>query len=442
MLVNRNTSEAYWNSYRLLEKQLIRISHSIYFDDEQIDVYSSELADIINSACIKIESLAKDIYENHIFPFQIDLDITPISFKGSPSKFNEKWTREKWKYDYNCLVEIDKKFSLGKKRVQLKIERFHFSKYGRMLLPFSNISVEKCEGGKWEHHTNEGIWSPPSNKLENVDWCKSYQDIKHNYIQSIPKHGTVKNAIMVLAAFYLLAIYNTCLPSRYFDWDYKSEKYELDFGSELFTCGMCNYTLPPFIIDSDYIEYKKTMEQARQNSPHKEILEQQDILGDIEGLPFLLVLTDESFKKVKELVSSYCMSKNIEKFDISPYEKKKGNATSEGMELYLKIRRYIRPPYHPSDICVAFNAGLNEVYEHREEYFDYEKSKYEKKTKEVLSILKIGDFVDAKFQINTVVSNGEVKEIDEHTIKLDVNINGKQMILIEPIANIIYIKKL
>ena len=95
MLVNRNTSEAYWNSYRLLEKQLIRISHSIYFDDEQIDVYSSELADIINSACIKIESLAKDIYENHIFPFQIDLDITPISFKGSPSKFNEKWIREK-----------------------------------------------------------------------------------------------------------------------------------------------------------------------------------------------------------------------------------------------------------------------------------------------------------------------------------------------------------
>ena len=41
MLVNRNTSEAYWNSYRLLEKQLIRISHSIYFDDEQIYAFTT-----------------------------------------------------------------------------------------------------------------------------------------------------------------------------------------------------------------------------------------------------------------------------------------------------------------------------------------------------------------------------------------------------------------
>lgn len=33
------TSEAYWNSYRLLEQQLIKLSHSICFDDEQIGVY-------------------------------------------------------------------------------------------------------------------------------------------------------------------------------------------------------------------------------------------------------------------------------------------------------------------------------------------------------------------------------------------------------------------
>lgn len=67
MFHNGNTHEAYWNSYRLLESQLLRLSHSIYFDDNQINVYSSELADIINCACIKIESLAKDIYEEHIW---------------------------------------------------------------------------------------------------------------------------------------------------------------------------------------------------------------------------------------------------------------------------------------------------------------------------------------------------------------------------------------
>ena len=44
-------------------EMFIRLSHSICFDDNQINVYSPELADIINSACNKIESLAKDIYE-------------------------------------------------------------------------------------------------------------------------------------------------------------------------------------------------------------------------------------------------------------------------------------------------------------------------------------------------------------------------------------------
>ena len=106
MFLGKNQHEAYWNSYRLLESQLLRLSHSICFDDNQINVYSSELADIINSACIKIESLAKDIYEDHIWPFQEDKDEVPPSNTSKNFK-PEKWTRENWKFDYNCLVEID-----------------------------------------------------------------------------------------------------------------------------------------------------------------------------------------------------------------------------------------------------------------------------------------------------------------------------------------------
>ena len=137
MFLRKNNHEAYWNSYRLLESQLLRLSHSICFDDEQVNVYSSELADIINSACVKIESLAKDIYEEHIWPFQMDSDIVPPSCeskKFKPEKWTqEKWTRDKWKFDYNCLSEIDNRFALSKKRVELKTERFHFLKYGKQL---------------------------------------------------------------------------------------------------------------------------------------------------------------------------------------------------------------------------------------------------------------------------------------------------------------------
>ena len=223
-----NSHEAYWNSYRLLESQLLRLSHSICFDDNQIHVYSSELADIINSACIKIESLAKDIYEEHIWPFQEDNDRIPECFakgkyKRSADKFDsEKWTRDK--YDYHCLVEIDREFSLGKKQIELRLGRFNFRKYGSTIFPFGNISLSDCRGGLWEYSERD-IWHKDAHRLKSVDWCKSYQAIKHNYIQSIPEHGTIENAIMVLAAFYLLAVYDACLPYRQFEMEDKADNY-------------------------------------------------------------------------------------------------------------------------------------------------------------------------------------------------------------------------
>lgn len=133
MFLLNNMNEAYWNSYRLLESQLLRLSHSVCFDDNQVNVYSPELADIVNSACIKIESLAKDIYEDHIWPFQMDAGIIPPSYNGKQFKI-EKWTRDNWKFDHNCLIEIDRRFALSKKRIELKAERFLFHKYGSTLL--------------------------------------------------------------------------------------------------------------------------------------------------------------------------------------------------------------------------------------------------------------------------------------------------------------------
>ena len=446
-LTSKRTDEAYWNSYKLLEKQLIKLSHSICFDDEQIEVYSSEIADIINSACIKIESLAKDIYEEHIYPFQIDNNIIPNSYtdgknKRPASSFNaDKWSRDKWKYDYNCLVEIDKKFSIRKKIVEIKLEKFNFLKYGSFILPFYNISLNDCNGGIWEH-SDRDLFKYDSKKFIDVNWCKSYQEIKHNYIQSIKNHGTIKNAIMVLSAFYLLAIYNSCLPAKYFEWDYKTDKYELDFGSELFSCGICNHTIPPFIIDSEHIKWQEKQKEAEEKSPLKERYEQQNILSDMEGMPFFIVLSEEAFTETRNLVSEYCASMGIEKFDIAPYKGKNGLNLDAGSILYSKIKRLINPPYHPSNIRIAFNNGWDGVYNiDLMQGLDYEKSKYKNRTEKLLLELKIGDIITAQLALNDFVSRAEVKEISEHTIKLSIKGN-KEYTLSEPKGNIIYIKKL
>ena len=440
--------EAYWNSYRLLESQLLRLSHSIRFDDHQIHVYSSELADIINSACIKIESLAKDIYEEHIWPFQDDNGMVPKCFtdgyqKKSADKFNsEKWTRVQWKYDYHCLVEIDRAFSLSKKRIELRLEKFNFQKYGRTILPFGNVSLNHCEGGYWQYSERD-IWHPDTHMLKAVNWCKSYQAIKHNYIQSISKHGTIENAIMVLAAFYLLAVYNSCLPQRQFRMEDKVDNYSLNFGSELFSCEMCNCTIPPCIIDSDYEKWEKE-NRSREKDPARQIIfSEQELINDIEGLPFLVTLNAETYCKVNRMVEEYCAPRGLEYFDIAPYERENGLATTDaGTLLYLNLKKYIMAPYHRQNICISFNIGKKDIYKGLlANSFDYEKSKYKNRTKAVLAELKVGDVVDAKFEIEVEVSGGKVVEIDEFTISIAVQVDGVSKTLVNPKVNIIYIRK-
>lgn len=444
MFLRKNTHEAYWNSFRLLENQLLRLSHSISFDDDQINVYSSELADIINSACIKIESLAKDIYEEHIWPFQFDHDIVPPS--STAKKFQpEKWVRDKWKFDYHCLIEIDHKFSLSNKRIELKTERFHFSKYGSTILPFGNITANHCNGGYWEH-TDRSAWRMDMHKLQAVDWCKSYQAIKHNYIQSIPEHGTIKNAIMVLSAFYLLAVYYSCLPSRQFKVEDKNGRIQLDFGSKLFSCGMCNYTVPPCIINSKREKQEAAQTKSAIYYAHRELFDEQELLNDLEGFPFLITLNKDVCTEVNSLVAQYCSPRGLDKFDIAPYQAKKDvkvSAMDAGDILYLNLKKYIMAPYSRSHICITFNTGTEQVYDSLfVDHFEYEKSKYKKKTAATLAALQIGDIVNAKFIVDDNLEKAEIVKITEHAIDLSVKIDGTSHITSQPKSNLIYIQKL
>ena len=443
MFLLNHMNEAYWNSYRLLEHQLLRLSHSICFDDNQVNVYSSELSDIVNSACIKIESLAKDIYEDHIWPFQMDAGIIPPSYSGKKFK-PEKWARDNWKFDYDCLIEIDQTFALSKKRIELKTERFLFHKYSSTLLPFGALSKEKQRGGYWEY-SERNPWKMDTHKLQLVSWLESYQAIKHNYIQSIPEHGTVKNAIMSLAAFYLLAVFHSCLPSRQFEVEDKNGRIQLDFGSELFSCGMCNYTIPPCIINGRRIKRESEQTKSDMYHAHRELYEEQKLLNDIEGFPFLITLSKDVCTEVNSLVSQYCLPRGLEKFDIAPHQAKKDVKVSEmdaGDILYLNLKKYILAPYQQRNICLSFNTGTERVYDSLYlEHLEYEKSKYHNQTVATLVALQIDDIVDARFVFDKAVTNAKVVKITEHCIDLSVQIDGVEHITSDPKDNIIYIRK-
>ena len=56
-----DTPLLYNQSYRSLEKEVLNLSYDILFDDSQLSVYSTHIADIIISACIDIEAIVKQL---------------------------------------------------------------------------------------------------------------------------------------------------------------------------------------------------------------------------------------------------------------------------------------------------------------------------------------------------------------------------------------------
>ena len=77
----------YWMSYIKFEQRVIELSHIISFDDNQMSVYSNEIADLILSVMSKVESVLKDIYERNIYPYEFD---NQIAEQYSDSYFSKK----------------------------------------------------------------------------------------------------------------------------------------------------------------------------------------------------------------------------------------------------------------------------------------------------------------------------------------------------------------
>ena len=54
-------SQIYFQIYQKIEEEVLELASAIHFVDENLDVYSIKIADLIVRISIEIESLAKDI---------------------------------------------------------------------------------------------------------------------------------------------------------------------------------------------------------------------------------------------------------------------------------------------------------------------------------------------------------------------------------------------
>lgn len=188
-------TQLYWNTYKRLEKELIALSESIHFDDQQLGVYSSHIADLLVRTSIEIESLAKTLY-----------------YDNGGDK-----TIQKPHFDTICLKFLNEKWKLEKKHIFVTSDHFYLSNPNNTeLTPLRDSDKKGPEASGWE---------------------QAYQAVKHDRINNL-KQGNLVNLLHALGALYILNTYyrNSNMPSVA---DKDASNIDWSLGSDVFSVKIC-----------------------------------------------------------------------------------------------------------------------------------------------------------------------------------------------------------
>ncbi|RHT74962.1 MULTISPECIES: hypothetical protein [unclassified Clostridium] len=177
-----NNVSIYFPVYKKIEKEIQELASAIYFCDEQKNVFSLDIADLIVRCLVEIESIAKDIY-------RIENEVEP----DNPGECF-KWMEQNW--------------NISKKKVVVISPFFHFDEM-KSFFPFDY-----------------------KNKSEE-DYYSTYNAIKHDRVKNISK-ATLYTLVRALGALYILNIYFKNDRIQLKDDNYAAHV-DRTFGSEIFS---------------------------------------------------------------------------------------------------------------------------------------------------------------------------------------------------------------
>lgn len=161
---------SYWPVYKNLEDETLEVAKYIQFDDDQLDVYSMKIADLLVRCAVEIESLSKELYWSN----------------GGQKQYDLNGNERKLYFDTDCIKLLNDLWGLCGKQIFVTSSSFYFCKEeNRILMPLKN-----------------------SNKRGGAKWNKAYQAVKHDRKNCL-KQGNIKNLLSALGALYILNIYYT-----------------------------------------------------------------------------------------------------------------------------------------------------------------------------------------------------------------------------------------
>lgn len=143
------------SNYQRYEQHFLEISHHVCIDDNQLNVYSDELADLIVNTVSSVESCSKYLHE-YLFKQQESSSIEAEAKNIRPFKPDESFEKQ-------ALSVLEQKWQLSKKQVIISAESIHLSEKYRTITPFNFLDTN-YEDTKDIEGTND-ISAPVSNSL-------------------------------------------------------------------------------------------------------------------------------------------------------------------------------------------------------------------------------------------------------------------------------------
>lgn len=225
-------------NYMQIEKQIVELSYQISFDDENLssNVHSLKIANLILECANQVESIAKDLYFEN----------------------GGHGARDKVYYDHDCLFKLLNDWKLQNRIVTLTLNSSSITKKEfKYYMPFSHTLkkalVVDNNGGKSKE------------KRPSYPWNKSYQALKHDYINSIEKHATLNNLLLISSMLYLLICYQSFGKIKMTERKPELKNEESYFySSELFSLETINFATLESVLDFD--NYNQHLQNKIENS--------------------------------------------------------------------------------------------------------------------------------------------------------------------------------
>lgn len=213
--------------YKNLEEELINLSKYIQINDDQLDVYSMHIADLIVRCAMEIEALSKELYW----------------LNGGQQVFDKEGKKRDLFFDTDCINLLNSLWGICDKEILVSSENFYFEQS-------ENIQIKPLR---------------KANVRSGALWNKSYQAVKHDRIKCL-KHGNIKSLIHALGALYILNLYYIDKDIDLGTTNTPMQSFDSRMGSRLFSATVADATINvkmgadefADVFENDFIEQSKS----------------------------------------------------------------------------------------------------------------------------------------------------------------------------------------